>query len=153
MFVLLEVAFTSGSCDHIWKVTWSKHKNPKDLHNLSLSLIKPKPAVRLHSDAKFYYGMMKFILLKKLLRHKLFVIWKIHTTDFDPPSTLTIGVGFIRIACKLSWFLRILFSGHVTFQIWSRLQNVTATFTRTNMAKNQTKWSKAAQDMMDRRYW
>ena len=50
-------------------------------------------------------------------------------------------IVFIRVTCKLFEFIRFLYSGHVTFQIWSCLFKVEETFSGTNMAKVQTQGS------------
>ena len=44
---------------------------------------------------------------------------QIHATDFASEGSLTVGIVFIRVTCKLFEFLGFLLSGHVTFQIWS----------------------------------
>ena len=41
---------------------------------------------------------------------------QMHATDFASEGSLTVGIVFIRVTCKLFEFL---YSGHVTFQIWS----------------------------------
>ena len=40
-------------------------------------------------------------------------------TDFASEGSLTIGIVFIWVTCKLFEFFGFLYSGHVTFQIWS----------------------------------
>ena len=49
---------------------------------------------------------------------------QIHATDFASEVSLTVGIVFIRVICKLFEFVGFLYSGHVTFQIWSRLLKV-----------------------------
>ena len=44
---------------------------------------------------------------------------QIHATDFASEVSLIVGVVFIRVTCKLFEFIGFLYSGHVTFQIWS----------------------------------
>ena len=44
---------------------------------------------------------------------------KIHITDFASEVSLTVGIVFSRVTCKLFEFIGFLYSGHVTFQIWS----------------------------------
>ena len=65
----------------------------------------------------------------------------IHATDFASEVSLTVGIVFNAVTCKLFEFIGFLYSGHVTFQIWSRLLKVEETFDRTNMAKVQTQGS------------
>ena len=43
---------------------------------------------------------------------------QIHAADFASEAFLTVGIS-IRVTCKLFEFIGFLFSGHVTFQIWS----------------------------------
>ena len=66
---------------------------------------------------------------------------QIHATDFASKGSWTADIVFIRLPCKLLEFLGFLFSGHVTFQMWSRLLKVEETFNGTNMAKIQTQGS------------
>ena len=66
---------------------------------------------------------------------------QIHATDFASEGSLIVGIVFIRITCKLFEFTGFLYSGHVTFQIWSSPLKVNETFNGTNMAKIQTQWS------------
>ena len=66
---------------------------------------------------------------------------QIHATDFASEVSLTIGIVFIRVTCKLFEFVGFLYSGHVTFQIWSSLLKVKETFNGTNIAKLQTQGS------------
>ena len=66
---------------------------------------------------------------------------QIHATDFASEDSLTVGIVFIRVTCKLFEFIGFLYSGHVTFQIWSWLLKVEETFNETNMAKIQTQGS------------
>ena len=49
---------------------------------------------------------------------------QIHATDFASEVALTVGIVFIRVTCKLFEFIWFLYSGHVTFQIWSSLLKV-----------------------------
>ena len=44
---------------------------------------------------------------------------QIHATDFASEVSLTAGIVFIRVTCKLFEFIAFLYSCHVTFQIWS----------------------------------
>ena len=44
---------------------------------------------------------------------------QIHATDFASEVSLTVGIVFIRVTCKLFEFIGFLCSGHMTFQIWS----------------------------------
>ena len=41
---------------------------------------------------------------------------QIHATDFASEGSLTVGIVFIRVTCKLFEFLGFLYSGHVTFK-------------------------------------
>ena len=66
---------------------------------------------------------------------------QIHATVFASEGSLTVGIVFIRVTCKLFEFIGFLYSGHVTFQIWSWLLKVEETFNGTNMAKRQTQGS------------
>ena len=66
---------------------------------------------------------------------------QIHATDFASEGSLTVGIVFIRATCKLFEFIGFLYSGHVTFQIWSCLLKVKETFNGTNVAKLQTQGS------------
>ena len=66
---------------------------------------------------------------------------QIHATDFASEGSLTVGIVFIRITCKLFEFIGFLYSGHVTYQIWSSLLEVKETFNGTNIAKLQTQGS------------
>ena len=75
---------------------------------------------------------------------------QIHATDFASEVSLTVGIVFIRVTCMLFEFVGFLYSGHVTFQIWSWLFKVKKTFNGTNMPKLQTQGSYGAQDMMVR---
>ena len=52
MILLLETAFTFGSHDHIWCVTWSEHKNRINSHSFHLPPMKQKPTDKVHLDAK-----------------------------------------------------------------------------------------------------
>ena len=61
--------------------------------------------------------------------------------DAASERSLTVGIVFIRVTCKLFEFIGFLYSGHVTFQIWSSLLKVEETFNGTNMAKVQTQGS------------
>ena len=47
------------------------------------------------------------------------VTQQICATDFASERSLTVGIVFIRVTCKLFEFIGFLYSGHVTFQIWS----------------------------------
>ena len=40
---------------------------------------------------------------------------QIHATDFASERSLTVGIVFIRVTCKLFEFIGFLYSGHVTF--------------------------------------
>ena len=42
---------------------------------------------------------------------------QILATDFASEVSLTVGIVFIRITCKLFEFIGFLYSGHVTFRI------------------------------------
>ena len=66
---------------------------------------------------------------------------QIHATDFASEVSLTVGIVFIRVTCKLFEFIGFLYSGHLPFQIWSWLLKVEETFNGTNMAKLQTQGS------------
>ena len=66
---------------------------------------------------------------------------QIHATDFASEGSLTVGIVYIRVTCKLFEFIGFLYSGHVTFQIWSSLLKVKETFNGTNIAKLQTQGS------------
>ena len=75
---------------------------------------------------------------------QLFNLWElrqIHATDFASEVSLTVGIVFIRVTCKLFEFIGFLYSGHVTFQIWPWLLKVKETFNGTNIAKLQTQGS------------
>ena len=61
-----------------------------------------------------------------------------YATDFTSEGFLTVGIVFIRVTCKLFEFIWFLYSGHVTFQIWSWLLKVEETFNGTNIARIQT---------------
>ena len=47
-----------------------------------------------------------------------------HATDFTSEVSLTVGIVFIGVTCKLFVFIGFLYSGQVTFQIRSRLLKV-----------------------------
>ena len=66
---------------------------------------------------------------------------QIHATDFASEGSLTVGIVFIRVTWKLFEFIGFLYSGHVTFQIWSWLLKVKETFNGTNIAKLQNQGS------------
>ena len=66
---------------------------------------------------------------------------QIHATDFASEGSLTVGIVLIRVTCKLFEFIGFLYSGHMTFQIWSWLLEVKETFNGTNMVKLQTQGS------------
>ena len=66
---------------------------------------------------------------------------QIHATDFASEVSLTVGIVFIRVTCKLFEFIGFLYSGRVTFQLCSSLLKVKETFNGTNMAKLQTQGS------------
>ena len=66
---------------------------------------------------------------------------QIHATAFASEVSLTVGIVFIWVTCKLFEFIGFSYRGHVTFQIWSRLLKVKETFNGTNMAKLQTQGS------------
>ena len=57
--------------------------------------------------------LLRFALLKKLCRHKtlmtsqlfnLYELQQIHATDFASEGSLTFGIVFIRVTCKLFEF-------------------------------------------------
>ena len=72
---------------------------------------------------------------------KLCELRQIHATDFASEGSLTVGIVFVRVTCKLFEFIGFLYSGHVTFQIWSFPLKVKETFNGTNIAKLQTQGS------------
>ena len=72
--------------------------------------------------------LLRFVLLKKLRQHKSLMMSQlfskcelrpIHATDFASEVSLTVGIVFTRVTCKLFEFIGFLYSGHMTFQIWS----------------------------------
>ena len=66
MFVLLEVAFTSGSHDHIWKVTKPEQKNPINTHCLHLSSLKKNARGKSALRSKICsMDLLRFAFLKK----------------------------------------------------------------------------------------
>ena len=66
---------------------------------------------------------------------------QIHAADFASEGSLTVGIVFIRVTCKLFEFIGFLYSGHVTFQIWSSLLKLKETYNGTNIAKLPTQGS------------
>ena len=59
--------------------------------------------------------------LNDVIMHKthLCELRQIHATEFASEGSLTVGIVFIRVTCKLFEFIGFLYFGHVTFQIWS----------------------------------
>ena len=70
-----------------------------------------------------------------------------HTPVSAPECALPFGLCPIEERCKLPVFEEFLFSGHVTYQIWSWQPEVMATSNRRNMTKNQPQDTKGACDM------
>ena len=66
---------------------------------------------------------------------------QIHATDFASEGSLTVGIVFIRVTCKLFEFIGFLYFGHVTFQMWSLPIKGKETFNGTNIEKLQTQGS------------
>lgn len=59
-----------------------------------------------------FYDVIAFLV-------KLCEFQQVHATEFASRYTLPVGFGFNRKRCKLREFIRFLYSGHVTHQIWS----------------------------------
>ena len=92
--------------------------------------------------------LLKFMLYKKLWRHKTFWTHSFFSNANFNKSMLQIllrnalyllAIGFNRASCELCSFLGFLCSGHVTYQIWSWLPKVKAASKTKTWPKTKSK--------------